>query len=145
MSPSSYFTPEQKERIVAAIREAEAHTSAEIRVHIENHCRKEALDRAVDVFALLRMHKTAAHNGVLVYVALKDHKVAIIGDSAINRDVPPGLWDECYALMAKRFRKGEICEGICEAILTFGQRLNQPFPHRPDDVNELPDDISFGK
>ena len=84
MTPAKYFTPAEKEAIVDAIREAEKNTSGEIRVHIENHAKKATLDRAAQVFADLKMHKTALRNGVLVYVALEDHKLAILGDAGIN-------------------------------------------------------------
>ena len=59
MSPEKYFTEEQKDMMVAAIKEAEKNTSGEIRIHIENQCPKEVLDRAADVFANLKMQKTA--------------------------------------------------------------------------------------
>ena len=72
MKPSDFFTPAQKTAMVAAIRQAEKDTSGEIRIHFENHCRKNVLDRAAQVFADLKMHKTALRNGVLIYVALED-------------------------------------------------------------------------
>lgn len=74
MSPEKAFTQQQKDAMVAAIKQAEKDTSGEIRVHIENRCKIDVLDRAADVFAQLKMHKTAQRNGVLVYVALLDHK-----------------------------------------------------------------------
>ena len=65
MTPAKYFTPAEKEAIVDAIREAEKNTSGEIRVHIENHAKKATLDRAAQVFADLKIHKTALRNGVI--------------------------------------------------------------------------------
>ena len=88
MKPSDFFTPAQKTAMVAAIRQAEKDTSGEIRIHFENHCRKNVLDRAAQVFADLKMHKTALRNGVLIYVALEDKQLAILGDAGINAKVP---------------------------------------------------------
>ena len=89
MSPEKQFTERQKQAMVDAVRQAERDTSGEIRVHIENRCPKPVLDRATDVFARLKMHKTALRNGVLVYIALRDRKLAIIGDAGINAEIYP--------------------------------------------------------
>lgn len=143
MSPSKYFTFEQKDAMVAAIQQAEKDTSGEIRIHFENHTRKAVLDRAAQVFAELKMHKTAQRNGVLVYVALEDHKLAILGDAGINAKVPADFWDEIKNRMVEKFKAGQVCEGVCEAVIAAGQQLKAFFPYQTDDVNELPDDISF--
>lgn len=129
--------------MVAAIQQAEKATSGEIRVHIENHCRKNVLDRAADVFAQLKMHKTAARNGVLVYVALEDRKLAILGDAGINAKVPANFWEGIKIRMVEQFKQGLITEGIREAVLSAGNALKIYFPYQTDDKNELPDDISF--
>lgn len=126
-----------------AVRLAELETSGELRVHIENRCPGAALDRAADVFARLGMHRTAERNGVLVYVALDDHKLAIIGDAGINAKVPPGFWDGIRDRMVERCRRGRVTEGICEAVVAAGKALREYFPRRTDDRNELPDEISF--
>lgn len=143
MSPKKKFTEEQKAAMVAAIQQAEKATSGEIRVHIENHCRKNVLDRAADVFAQLKMHKTAARNGVLVYVALEDRKLAILGDAGINAKVPANFWEGIKIRMVEQFKQGLITEGIREAVLSAGNALKTYFPYQTDDKNELPDDISF--
>ncbi len=143
MSPEKKFTKEQKAAMVAAIQQAEKATSGEIRVHIENHCRKNVLDRAADVFAQLKMHKTAARNGVLVYVALEDRKLAILGDAGINAKVPANFWEGIKIRMVEQFKQGLITEGIREAVLSAGNALKTYFPYQTDDKNELPDDISF--
>lgn len=129
--------------MVSAIQQAEKATSGEIRVHIENHCRKNVLDRAADVFAQLKMHKTAARNGVLVYVALEDRKFAILGDVGINAKVPANFWEGIKIRMVEQFKQGQITEGIRDAVLSAGNALKTYFPYQTDDKNELPDDISF--
>ena len=143
MSPEKSFTKEQKEAMVAAIQQAEKDTSGEIRVHIENRSKIKVLDRAADVFAELKMHKTALRNGVLIYVALLDHQLAILGDAGINSKVPAGFWDSIKTNMIEKFKQGLITEGICEAVLAAGEQLKAYFPYQDDDVSELPDDISF--
>ena len=143
MSPEKQFTERQKQAMVDAVRQAERDTSGEIRVHIENHCPKPVLDRATDVFAHLKMHKTALRNGVLVYIALRDRKLAIIGDAGINAKVPPDFWENIKNRMVEQFKLGHVAEGVCEAVLAAGKALKDYFPRQADDRNELPDDISF--
>ncbi len=143
MSPEKAFTQQQKDAMVTAIKQAEKDTSGEIRVHIENHSKIDVLDRAADVFAHLNMHKTVQRNGVLIYVALLDHKSAILGDAGINAKVPAGFWDSIMKNMIAKFKEGKITEGICEAVISAGEQLKVYFPYQADDVNELPDEISF--
>ena len=141
---SAFFTSDQKQQIVAAIKDAELNTSGEIRVHIENHCKKEVLDRASAVFATLDMHKTDLRNGVLFYLSIKDHKFAILGDGGINAEVPDNFWNSIKDMMQNKFKEGEFTEGLSEGINMAGEKLKAHFPYQSDDKNELSDDISFG-
>lgn len=145
MKASSFFTKEQQNRILESVREAESETSGEIRVHIETSCSEDVLDRAAWIFKKLGMHKTAERNGVLFYLAITDRKFAIIGDAGINAKVPDTFWDETKELLQKNFREMKFTEGLGEGILMAGHQLKKHFPHRADDINELPDDISFDK
>lgn len=144
MKASELFTVAQKDLIGISIKNAELDTSGEIRVHIENHCSGNALDRAVYVFDKLGMQKTAQRNGVLIYLAVKNRKFAIIGDSGINQVVPEGFWNNIKALMADHFREGKFTEGLSKAITMTGEQMKKYFPFHVEDVNELPDDVSFG-
>ena len=145
MKASTFFTEEQQAVILAAVKEAENQTSGEIRVHIESTCEEDVLDRTAWVFKKLGMHKTAERNGVLFYLAIKDRKFAVIGDAGINSKVPAGFWDDVKELLLKRFRDGKFTEGLSEGIIMAGEHLKKHFPHKRDDVNELPDEISFDK
>lgn len=89
------------------------------------------------------MHKTAARNGILFYLAVKHRKFAILGDSGIHAKVPEGFWDDIKEMMEKKFREGKFTEGLSEGIIHAGKQLRKNFPHMKDDVNELPDEISF--
>ena len=145
MKASSFFTKEQQDKILAAVRESEMSTSGEIRVHIETSCNEDILDRAAWVFKKLGMHKTAERNGVLFYLAVTDRKFAIIGDAGINHKVPDGFWDRISEILKGNFKQSKFTEGLTEGILLAGEQLKRHFPYRKDDINELPDDISFDK
>lgn len=139
-----FFTEQEKKEIVDCIQQAERKTSGEIRVHIERKCKEPVLDRAVSVFASLHMHETELKNGVLFYLAVDDHKFAIIGDKGINDVVPENFWDDIKEHMQQLFRAGKFSQGLKEGILKAGAALREHFPYSDDDVNELPDDLSFG-
>ncbi len=143
MSARSFFTKEEQQKIVAAIKEAELNTSGEIRVHIENHCKEEALERAAEVFYDLKMDRTAARNGILFYLAVKDHKFAIIGDEGINKEVEHDFWNDIKDEIISNFKENKFTEGLIAGILKCGDKLKKYFPHQNDDVNELSDEISF--
>jgi len=144
MNAVNFFSKEKKEQIKAAVKEAETNTSGEIRVHIDNHCKEDVLDRAAWWFAKLEMHKTEKRNGVLFYLAVKDHKFAILGDAGINAVTPDDFWDNIKEKMLGHFTEGAFAAGLSEGILMAGEALRSHFPYQDDDVNELSDEISFG-
>ena len=140
-----FFTPQEQEDIKLAIMNAELDTSGEIRVHIENTVTGEVMDRAAYIFRTLGMNKTELRNGVLIYVAVRNRRLAIIGDSGIHSVVPENFWSDIKADMLNHFRENRFTDGLIEAIAATGIQLKKHFPHHSNDVNELPDDISFGK
>jgi uncharacterized membrane protein len=144
MNALNFFSKEQKELIKSAVQEAELNTSGEIRVHIDNKCKEDVMDRAAWWFAKLEMHKTELRNGVLFYLAVKDRKFAILGDSGINAVTPDNFWDDIKQRMAGHFAEKDFTGGLREGILMAGDALKEQFPHQKDDVNELSDEISFG-
>jgi uncharacterized membrane protein len=144
-SAANFFSKEQKLEITGAIKSAELDTSGEIRVHIENNCAEDVLDRAAFWFAELKMHKTEQRNGVLFYLSLNDHKFAILGDAGINAVVPQNFWDEVKNAMLPFFVEGNFTKGLTTGIGMAGEKLKQFFAYQTNDINELDDEISFGK
>ena len=143
MKASSFFSKEQQDHIRAAIKKAEATTSGEIRVHIETQVSGNVLDRAAWIFRKIGMHRTAERNGVLFFLAVNNKKFAVIGDEGINKKVPEDFWDNLKQLLQEHFAEGKFTEGLAKGILMAGSQLKEHFPYRENDINELPDDISF--
>lgn len=139
-----FFTKEEQEKIVSAIKKAEINTSGEIQVHLENKCKNDVMVRAKEVFTSLGISKTNLKNGVLFYLAVIDHKFAILGDEGINNLVPSNFWDEIKNDMQAKFKQKQFCDGICEGILAAGHQLKKHFPYLDNDKNEISDEISFG-
>ncbi|MCC9135825.1 TPM domain-containing protein [Pontibacter silvestris] len=143
--PKDTITEADEQKIMAAIQDAEQNTSGEIRVHIENYCEGEVLDRATEVFAELHMHKTKLRNGVLFYVAMEDHQFAVLGDAGINAIVPGNYWEDITQEVIKHFKQKQYAEGLAKGIRMAGEQLKTHFPYdQKGDINELSDDISFG-
>lgn len=142
-SATSLFNQSQQEQIVKAIQKAERGTSGEIRVHLEDHTSKDALLRAEEVFLKLKMQKTKLRTGALIYAAVKDRKLAIIGDKGIHDVVGSDFWEKERDLLVEYFSKGNYAEGLVKVIGLIGEQLQQFFPQQPGDKNELPNEVSF--
>jgi len=136
----------EKERLVQAIRTAERLTSGEIRLFVESRCAYvDPMDRAQEIFLSLGMEKTKQHNGVLLYVALKDRQFAILGDKGIHDKVGDHFWQKEAHLLKVHFSQQRVVEGMEECIKEIGESLHTYFPYASGDENELPDDIIFGR
>ena len=144
MALESFLDKESQRRIVETIGVAEKCTSGEIRLHVEPTCKcGNPYERAVEVFNKLEMYATEARNGVLIYVAYKSRKFAIIGDDGINRKVGADFWENEKDVLAGYLKAGQAADGLCEVIKMIGENLSQHFPYQKDDVNELSDEISY--
>lgn len=134
---------EEDRRIVEAIKQAELNTSGEIKVHIENRCKGDVEQRSLFVFKHLKLDQTQLRNGVLIYLAIKDRKFAILGDEGINKVVGENFWNDVKDLMLSYFKEGKFADGLEQGIHRCGEKLKEYFPYQSDDVNEIPDDISY--
>ncbi|MFL9485334.1 TPM domain-containing protein [Chitinophagaceae bacterium LWZ2-11] len=141
------FSEQEKESIVKAIQAAERTTSGEVRVYIESKCSfVNPLDRAVEIFGKLNMQTTRQRNAVLLYVAMKDRQLAVFGDEGIHQKVGDVFWNKAVTEMLSHFNKNNYAEGIAGIVKQIGEALQHHFPYETKgDVNELPDDIVFGK
>ena len=128
--------------VAATIATAEAATSAEIRVHLDARCPGEALARATLVFERLGMHRTDGRNGVLVYAAIADRKLAVIGDVEIHGRVGDAYWQEVVDGMTRHLAGERPRDGFVHAIGELGSVLSRHFPRRPDDREELSNRVS---
>lgn len=141
--PSKFFTDAEKETIRRAIESAEASTSGEIRVHVDPACAGDPLQAARDWFDRLGMRATSARNGVLLYLAIADRKMALYGDEGIDGVLPEGSWERLRDGMLAEFKNDRFAEGIAAAVVSLGETLKARFPRSGDaDRNELADDLS---
>jgi len=199
---STFFTPEERERIAAAVREAETRTSGEIVPMVVDQSYdypragmvgafffslatsllicwwlaisslwvflpiflvgylvfhllirwlpglRRALLPADEVTAEVEemakiafldqgLHRTRDETGILILVSLLEHRVQVLADRGINNRVPPDTWDEIVALVTAGIRQRKTCDALCQAVRRCGDLLQEHFPPRKDDRNEL--------
>ncbi len=139
-----FLTAEDEANIINAIRVAEGNTSGEIRIHLEATSEIDPFERAAEVFDFLHMNNTKHSNGVLIYVAVEDRTLVIMGDKGINDKVSQDFWESTKDIIINHFKKGNITQGLVDGIIKAGEQLKKYFPYKANDKNELPDDISVG-
>lgn len=140
-----FLTKAEEQEIVEAIVIAEKNTSGEIRVHIEENNTKPPVQRAQEVFHILKMDETELKNGVLFYICMQSKSFAIIGDKGINDLVSPDFWNSTKDHVIDEFKKGQYKNGLIKGILEAGEQLKKYFPYdHNDDIDELSNEISRG-
>lgn len=143
VGPARRFLSDADElRVLEAIRSAESETSGEIRVHIERRCGGQPMEAAKRWFRRLGMRGTRDRNGVLFYLAVDERVFAVVGDVGIHEKVGQDFWAALRDELQGSFAAGDHAAGLIRAIAETGRRLALHFPRRPDDRNELPDEVS---
>ena len=142
-----FFSAEDQEQIVEAIRLAEKETSGEIRIFVESkNAFMDPIDRAAEIFFKLKMQETEHRNAVLLYIAVKHQQLALFADEGIYQKVGAEYWNNAVKNMISQFTRDNLSNGIEQCVQQIGQTLKEKFPYSPtDDRNELPDEIVFGK
>lgn len=142
---SNFFTEQESASIIQAIHEIENFTAGELRVHLEDLCEAAPVERAIEVFNKLGMYNTSQKTGVLIYIASEDHKLAIIGDKGIHDIVGDDFWHTIMKNMQEKFNHESIYSGILYGVIAVGEKLKEHFPEMRKPVNELSNEISYGK
>lgn len=145
--PRRFLDDKEKAQVLEAIQAAELRTSGELRVHLERKVPRRVNGdpylRARELFAGMGMHATAARNGVLFYLATGSRRFTVLGDEKLHQRLPEGFWEDVVARMAEHFVDDRFGDGLAAGIAYVGERLAEHFPYQSDDVNELPDEISY--
>ena len=132
----------EHDRITAAIREAESKTTGEIRVLVQRgKLKSDPFVAAQQNFHRLGMHKTGDRNAVLVFIAPRAQKFAVIGDDAIHERCGAELWQRIVDRMRTHFQNEKFTDALVETVAEIGSVLASHFPRTQSDANELPDDV----
>jgi uncharacterized membrane protein len=142
MRTHNFLRELEHDRITAAIKEAEAKTSGQIRIFLQRgRFEEDALPRAQKKFTQLGMDKTQERNGVLIFVAPREQKFAVIGDEGVHQKCGEKFWQELVERMRQHFLREEFTDALLEAIQSVGELLARFFPRTGPSPNELPDEI----
>ena len=144
MKPKEFVSQIDEQRIMDAIAAAERRSSGEIRIFVSDNKITNALVEAQAQFRKLNMEKTRERNGVLLFFAPRTQQFAIVGDTGIHEKCGQPFWEEISALLSARFKEGQFTEAVVAAVAKVGEVLARHFPRRPDDENELPNQIVRG-
>ena len=143
MRTKEFLSNLEHDRIVDAIREAESKTSGEIRVYLQRgKLNSDPVTAAQKKFHRLRMHKTQGRNAVLIFVAPRAHKFAVVGDKAIHEKCGEQFWQSVVEGMRTHLQNEKFSHALVEAIQEIGKVLAAHFPKITPDANELPDEIA---
>src|ERR1700738_4012152 len=119
----------EHDRIVDAIKDAESKTSGQIRVFIQRgKLEVDPLIAAQKKFQRLGMHKTVEQNAVLIFVAPRVHKFAVVGDKAIHEKCGEQFWQRLVEAMGAHFKNEKFSHALVEAIEEAGKALATHFP-----------------
>jgi uncharacterized membrane protein len=133
----------EHDRIIQAIRQAESKTSGEIRVFVQRgKLNADPLPVAHKKFQQLGMHKTRERNAVLIFVAPRAHKFAVVGDQAVHERCGDQFWQRIVEKMRSHFQSEKFSHALVEAVDEIGEVLAAHFPKTAKDTNELPDEIA---
>ncbi|HHB78411.1 MAG TPA: TPM domain-containing protein [Saprospiraceae bacterium] len=139
-----FFSHQEEEQIILAIRHAERRTSGEIRVHVQHFIdHNDVLAEAIKTFYRLGMDKTEHRNGVIFFIVPEKKMFAVYGDEGIHEKVSDGFWNDVKDILAQNFKKGLFVDGLVKGIELTGEKLLAFFPYNSNDKNELPDEISY--
>jgi uncharacterized membrane protein len=139
------FDASTRAAIEEAIRAAESRHGGQICIAMETALAPAALlraqlarERALEVFAGLRVWDTEHNNGVLIYLLLADRDVEIVADRGIDARVGAAAWEQVCRRMEAEFRAGAFRAGALAGIAAVSELLARHYPVA-DAHNELPD------
>lgn len=109
-------------------------TSEVLNLRVQRRARQAFLDE--EVFA------TTERTGILIFLALFERQVVVLGDEAINRAVEPQAWQDIVDHLIEGIHSRKPGPALVEAIEACGRLLEEHgVTIRPDDVDELDDGL----
>lgn len=94
-------------------------------------------EAAAAAFFREALYKTRDANGILLYISVLEHRVWVLGERGINEKIDQAAWQEIVDMLIKGIKKGKRCDAICDAVSQIGSILQEHFPYKKDDQDEL--------
>jgi uncharacterized membrane protein len=119
-------------KIIEAIRKAEALTSAEIRVHVSQRWfERHPMKRAQHLFHQYGLDQSPEQNAVLVYVNLRRRKFAIFhgkNTDSVQSGFGRGFWERIAREMKRNFIATHPENAIAMTVVSLGEALSKIYP-----------------
>jgi uncharacterized membrane protein len=139
------------ERINASVTAAEKNTAGEIKILVVQNSssfsgktpEERAEIRGNEEFFELGLDHTKDNTGILIMISLDERRVVVRAGKAINDHYDQKTWQGIVDTVISGIKDGSPEKGICESVMKVGKILSRHFPIRPDDINEIPDEIIF--
>jgi uncharacterized membrane protein len=128
MHPKTFSKQLHHDGVVEAIRDAEQKTTGAIHVSISPKHIDDAVTAAQSEFLRLGLNRSKGRNSVLIFVAPRARKFAVIGDEAVHAKCGDEFWQKLAAAMTGYFRKSEFTPGIIHGVQKAGELLAEHFP-----------------
>lgn len=103
--------------------------------------RTRAQRLAREQFFAQNLHLTSERAGLLIFVSVAERHVEILADQGIDARVPPGSWERIVDDFTREVKAGRVSEGFLRAVHACGDLLDEHFPAREGDKNELPNHL----
>ena len=107
---------------------------------VSNRLMQECAERrAWSAFAENGLARTAQRTGILIFVALFEHRVILLGDEGVDQVLDPDeSWEEVVDLLLNGVREQRATEGILAAVRRCGEILQMHLPAPPRNLDQLP-------
>ena len=151
--------PALAERLRRDVAASEQRHTGEVRICVEGslpasylwrHLRQRVTlpelvrQRALMMFAKLRVWDTEHNNGVLIYVLLAERAIELVADRGVARFVDAAVWRDTVARLGVALRQDRFEDGLTQALQEVSAVLVAHFPaadEAPGEaVNQLPDE-----
>ena len=128
MKIKHFLSALEHDRLHRAIQSAEESTSGDIVLYISHRRISDPLAAAHEEFRKLRLDAATAQNSLLIFLAPKTQKFAVVGGTALHEKVGQVWWDDFIAELTRQFKEGRFTEGLVAAIEHAGTALKTHFP-----------------
>jgi putative membrane protein len=97
--------------------------------------------RALSHFVESGVYATKDHNGILLFISLMEHEVCIIADKGVLKVIEQEKFNALAQELANGIRSKKFASAFLSCISSCGIILENHFPIKKDDVNELSDGL----
>lgn len=104
---------------------------------------KKVADRALLHFIQSGVTETKDRTGILIFISYLEQRVELVADKGISDKIPQERWNKVVETIIEGIKLKDMKGGLIRAIKECGFILEEHFPVKYDDINELDNDMTF--